>query len=206
MNTESVDAYIRDGCGRCDLYRTPECKVLLWTEPLEALRDLLLESELVEEMKWGNPCYTLDGKNVIMLASVRRHCALSFFKGAALEDEGGLLSKPGPNSRYARLFTFTSSDEVEHHEDAIKGFIEQAINLERDGVEVIVDDDDELPAELEHRLSTDPDLQRAFDALTPGRQRSHILHVSGAKKSETRARRAEKCVARILLGKGFNER
>ena len=94
MNRESADAYIKDGCGRCELYRTVDCKVLLWTDALEALREILLETELKEEMKWGVPCYTLDGKNVLMMTSFRRSCALSFFKGAAFDDPEGPRKRP----------------------------------------------------------------------------------------------------------------
>jgi uncharacterized protein YdeI (YjbR/CyaY-like superfamily) len=206
MNTESVDAYIEDGCGRCDLYRTADCKVLLWTDALVALRQMLLETELEEEMKWGVPCYTLDGKNVLMMTSFRRGCALSFFKGAAFDDPEGLLTKPGPNSRYARLLEFTSLEQVESLREQTEAFIQVAIQAERDGVEVVVEDDEPMPEELERRLATDAGLADAFEKLTPGRQRSHILHISGAKQSATRERRVEKCAPKIIAGKGFNER
>lgn len=112
MNTTSVDAYLRDGCGRCDKYQTPACKVHLWTAPLEALRALLRSTELVEEMKWGSPCYTLGGKNVVMLTSFKEHCALQFFKGAALDDEAGVLERPGPSSQQVRLVKFRSLADV----------------------------------------------------------------------------------------------
>lgn len=207
MNRESADAYIKDGCGRCELYRTVDCKVLLWTDALEALREILLETELKEEMKWGVPCYTLDGKNVLMMTSFRRSCALSFFKGAAFDDPEGLLTKPGPNSRYGRLLEFTSLEQVELLREQTEAFVQTAIQAERDGIEVDVGDETEpVPSELEELLASDPDLSSAFDKLTPGRKRSHILYVSGAKQSATRTRRAEKCAPKITAGKGFNER
>lgn len=207
MNNTSVDSYLRDGCGRCEHYRTPECKVHRWTDGLEALRELLLESGLVEEMKWGSPCYTLNGKNVVMLVSRREYCALSFFKGAALADGDGVLVSPGPNSRFARLLTFRSLEEVMERRLQAARLVQQAIELERAGTKVTPSDAPEpVPVELEQRLAADPELRRAFESLTPGRQRSHILYIAGAKQSETREKRIERCVPKIAAGKGFNER
>ena len=207
MNRTSVDAYLRDGCGRCEHYRTPACKVHRWTAPLEALRALLRSTPLVEEMKWGAPCYTLDGKNVAMLAALNDSCTLSFFKGAALDDADGVLARPGPNSRFARLIHFRGLDDVQALRPAAERLVQQAIANERAGVRITPAEAPEpVPAELEARLAADPELRRAFDALTPGRRRSHILHVDGAKQSATRTRRAERCAPRILAGKGFNER
>lgn len=207
MNTTSVDAYLRDGCGRCDRYQTPDCKVHRWTDALAALRELVLASELTEEMKWGCPCYTLDGKNVVMIMALNDHCGLSFFKGAALDDADGVLQKPGPNSRIGRVIAFTSAEDVARMRPQVTRLLHQAIAAERAGVEVVVDDAPEpMPAELEQRLAVDPALRQAFEALTPGRQRSHILYVSGAKQPETRERRAERCAPKITAGKGFNER
>lgn len=207
MNNTSVESYLQDGCGRCDHFQTPACKVHLWADALLALRALLRDTELAEEMKWGSPTYTLDGKNVVMLVSRKDHCALSFFKGAALDDPDGLLVQPGPNSRFARLLTFTSGEDVDRQRESMAGFLKQAIELQRAGVKVETADAPEpMPDELAQRLSTDPALQRAFEALTPGRKRSHILYVGGAKKSATREKRAERCAPRIAAGKGFNER
>jgi len=207
MNTTSVDAYLRDGCGRCDLYQTPACKVHRWTAILEGLRALVRASGLVEEMKWGSPCYTLDGKNVAMLVSLKDHCALQFFKGAALPDDAGELEAPGPNSRFVRLLAFRSLAELERRRARAAWFLDRAIAIERDGTPVVVPDAREpMPAELEQRLAADPALAVAFAALTPGRQRSHLLHISGAKQAETRERRVDRCAPDIAAGRGFNER
>lgn len=207
MNTTSVDSYLRDGCGRCGHYQTPQCKVLPWTKALEALRALVLASGLEEELKWGCPCYTLEGKNVVMVSAFKEFCALQFFKGAALADEEGLLVTPGPNSRFARYLKFTSLEQVESKRTLVKRFLEQAIALERAGTKVTPTRDREpVPKELARRLASDPALRKAFEALTPGRQRSHVLHVSGAKQGETRERRVDKCAKDILAGRGFNER
>lgn len=207
MNNESVDSYLRDGCGRCEHYKTPQCKVHRWGEALKALRGLVLSCGLTEEMKWGSPCYTLNGKNVVMVAAFKDFCALSFFKGAALVDDAGLLESPGPNSRHARFLKFQSAEEVIAKRNQAKRLVEQAKELERAGTKIAPASEPEpLPVELEERLAADRDLRQAFEALTPGRKRSHILHISGAKQSETRMRRVERCTPDILAGRGFNER
>jgi len=207
MNNSSVDAYLQDGCGRCEKHQTPQCKVHLWTPVLRSLRARLLSSGLAETMKWGQPCYTLDGANVVMLASLMDSCALSFFKGAALADPEALLVSPGPNSRFARYLKLRSVEELQRHAAAIDALLVQAIELERAGIRVEAPPASEpVPAELSSRLAADAELSAAFEALTPGRRRSHILHVSGAKQTETRARRVEKCVPEILAGRGVNER
>ena len=207
MNRESVDAYLRDGCGRCDHYRTPSCKVHRWTEALVALRALLAETALVETMKWGSPCYTLAGKNVVMLVSQVDSCALSFFKGAALADPEGRLELPGPNSRFARLLRFGSVDEALAGRTVAAAFVEKAIAAERAGIEVRpAATVEEVPEALQRLLDEDPALAAAFEALTPGRQRSHRLYVAGAKQPATQARRAARCTNKILAGRGYHER
>jgi uncharacterized protein YdeI (YjbR/CyaY-like superfamily) len=211
MKIALVDDYLRDGCGRCEHYRTPACKVHRFRPVLEALRELARASGLDEQVKWGSPCYTLGGKNVLMLGAFVEHCRLSFFKGAALASvsgaDGEALVSPGPSSRFARYLSFGSVDEVNARRALVARLIEQAVALERAGVRVTPTGPREpMPLELEQRLAAEPALRRAFDALTPGRQRSHVLHVSGAKESETRARRAERCAPDILAGRGFRER
>ncbi|RME22308.1 MAG: hypothetical protein D6798_16115 [Deltaproteobacteria bacterium] len=207
MNTTSADSYLQHGCGRCERFRTPQCKVHQWTEPLVALRALLLETELREEMKWGSPCYTLDGRNVVMLTAFQDFCCLAFFKGALLTDEDGLLDAPGANSRAVRQLRFTSAEQVHRRQGLVKRLLDEAIALERAGARVPVRESPEpVPVELEEVLDADPRLRAAFDALTPGRRRSFILYVSGAKQATTRTRRAQRCIPKILEGKGFHER
>lgn len=207
MNNTSVDSYLREGCGRCEHFQTPACKVHLWTPILLGLRELLRKTDLEETMKWGSPCYTLNRKNVVMLASRKDCCALSFFKGAALVDQAGLLESPGPNSRYARLIRFTNQGELKSRRRQVKELVEQAIALERAGTKVVVSQaPEQVPAEFEQRLRAEPSLQKAFMSLTPGRRRSHLIYIRGGKKSETRRRRVEKCIPKIFAGRGFNER
>lgn len=207
MSTQSVDAYLADGCGRCQHYRTPACKVHSWSAPLVALRALLRATELAESVKWGSPCYTLGGKNVVMIMAFRDACALSFFKGAALDDPSGALESPGPSSRFVRLLRFRSYAELAAKRAVAQRLVAQAIELERAGAKVDAKPAAEpIPDELAQRLRTDARLRRAFEALTPGRRRSHILHISGAKQHQTRLRRLERCVVDILAGRGFHER
>lgn len=207
MNDTSVESWLEDGCGRCELYQTPACKVHRWTEALVALRALVVESGLAEQMKWGSPCYTLAGKNVVMLVAFKEHCALSFFKGALLADPEGLLESAGPNSRHIRQLRFTSVEDVTRRRAQTVALLERAIEAEKAGLKVAADPMPEaVPTELEERLAADAEVRRAFDALTPGRRRSHILYVGGARQSATRQKRVERCVAEILAGRGFNER
>ncbi|MCB9507925.1 MAG: YdeI/OmpD-associated family protein [Myxococcales bacterium] len=207
MNRESVDAYLRDGCGRCAHYQTPACKVHPWVATLSTLRELLVAEGLDEEMKWGSPCYSLDGQNVASLVSLREHCALSFFRGAALADPNAELESPGPNSRHFRYLRFTTPDQVTARRDRVIEFVRAAIALTRAGIRIApMDEPEPVPDELTARLDGDAELRAAFDALTPGRRRSHALYVGGAKQTATRERRAEQCVPKILEGRGFNER
>lgn len=204
---ESVDDFLRDGCGRCARYATPSCKVHRWDATLRALRALVLERGLVEDVKWGFPCYAIDGKNVVMISALEERCALAFFQGAALVDHDDLLVAAGPNSRIARQLVFRSAEEVEARRAVASRLIDQAVVLARAGTKVAREPAREpVPEELARRLAEDPALRRAFDALTPGRRRSHVLHVGGAKQSETRARRVERCVPEILAGRGHQER
>ena len=206
MNRTSVDAYLQDGCGRCEHYQTPSCKVHLWTPGLVALREIVFASGLVEAMKWGSPCYTLEGKNVVMIVSFRESFGLSFFKGAALPDDEGVLESAGPNSHHARMLRFRNVEEVPARAAAASRLLADAISLERAGGKTAPAAAAPLPEELTARLDADPVLREAFEALTPGRRRSHALHVSGAKQAETRARRVDRCAEDILAGRGFNER
>lgn len=207
MNRGTVESWLADGCGRCDNYQTPNCKVLLWTPALVALREHLRATGMSEELKWGSPAYSLDGKNVVMLVAFRDRCSLSFFKGALLSDPDGSLESPGPNSQAVRELRFTSVDQVRARAADIDRFLADAMALERDGAKVpFAKAPEEMPDELRARLDGDPALKAAFDALTPGRQRSHVLYVAGAKQAATRASRAEKCAPKILAGLGFQDR
>lgn len=178
-----------------------------WQQETQQLRRILLGCNLVEERKWYKPCYTHDGGNIVLIQGFKAYCALLFFRGSLLSDPAGLLFKVGPNTRVGRQLRFTSLDEIVDRTSIIEDYVAEGIELERSGVEVELDDDDfEYPEELQRKLDELPDFRAAFDALTPGRRRGYNLHFSGAKQSATRAARVEKCIPRILDGKGLNDR
>lgn len=177
-----------------------------WPEEIAALREVLLGRGLTETIKWGKPCYGHDGDNIALVQEFKDFLALLFFKGALLDDPEGVLEAQGPNSRAARRICFRSVDDVARLAGAVAAYLDEAIEVERSGAEVGPPPELELVDELQARLDQDPALKAAFEALTPGRQRGYNLHVAGAKRSETRARRVEKHVPRILEGKGLNDR
>ncbi len=207
MNNTSVESFLAEGCGRCDKFQTPQCKVHRWNAELLALRALLRETGLVEEMKWGSPCYTWQGHNILMLSVLKDCAVVGFFRGALLVDEGGLLRAPGPNSQAARQLVFTSLSQVRQQADPLRAFIGQAVELARSGRKIeFARAPEPVPDELQERLELDPALAEAWAALTPGRQRSHVLHISGAKQAATRVTRVEKCAPLILAGRGLHDR
>ena len=174
-----------------------------------SLRGILLATELEETLKWGKPCYTAKGGNIVILQPFQDHLALMFFKGALLDDPAGILKPQGENSRSAMRVELTSEAQVRDLAPTLKEYIERAIEVEAAGLSVPARDPDdigELPEELSARLESDAEYREAFEALTPGRKRSYVLHVSGAKKAETRERRVDRARETVLAGKGFNER
>ncbi len=206
MNPQ-IDLYLSEGCGRCPLGGTPDCKVHLWTEELVELRRILLECGLTEELKWSVPCYTLRGKNIALLSAFKDYAAVSFFKGALLKDPHNMLTSPGKNSQSDRRLQFTAVKIILEQEKIIKGYIQNAIEVEKAGLKVSFKKNPEpMPEELEEILSKNPDLKAAFEALSPGRQRGYILYFSAPKQAKTRYSRIEKYTSKILAGKGFHER
>lgn len=179
-----------------------------WREEMNELRDILLDCDLTEELKWGQPCYTAAGGNIVIMQPFKAHLSLMFFKGALLDDAEGILRSQGENTQSAKRIEFTSPEQVAELESTLKSYIEGAIAVEQAGLEVPKKKVTgyEMPEELATRLREDAEYREAFDALTPGRKKSYLLHFSGAKRAETRERRIEKCRARIMEGKGFNER
>jgi uncharacterized protein YdeI (YjbR/CyaY-like superfamily) len=177
-----------------------------WRDEMEKLRSIALDCGLGEELKWGKPCYTFDGANVAIVQPFKERCALMFFKGALLKDPDGLLERPGKNSHAARRMMFADIDEVIEMEDRLRAFVAQAIEAEKAGLEVEAKKSPEpIPDELVEMFAEVSGLKEAFEALTPGRRRAYILHFSGAKQSKTRRSRIEKCVPRILSGKGLRD-
>ena len=203
----AVDQYLADGCMRCPLGGTPECKVHTWPEELVELRRILLESGLKEERKWGMPCYTYEGKNVAMMSAFKEYCSLSFFKGALLKDAEGILDKPGANTQAGRLVRFTYVQDILKLESLLSAYLAEAIEIEKAGLKVEFKQDVEpIPEEFQQILDDDPALQAAFESLTPGRQRAYILYFSQPKQSKTRTARVEKHIQQILDGIGLYDK
>ncbi|WP_423801167.1 YdeI/OmpD-associated family protein [Neobacillus sp. SAB-20_R2A] len=201
-----VDKYLIDGCMRCPLGATPDCKVNNWPEELEKLRMIVLDCGLTEELKWGVPCYTFQKSNVLIISAFKEYCSLSFFKGSLLKDAHRILEKPGENTQAGRLVKFTNVKQIVELEPILKAYIHEAIEVEKAGLKVEFKKDPEpIPEELQNKFEDIPALKTAFDALTPGRQRAYILHFSAPKQSKTRVSRIEKCMEKILAGKGLND-
>lgn len=177
-----------------------------WPDEIAALRTILLGTGLDETIKWGKPCYVHDGANVCIVQEMAGFLALMFFKGALLADPDGVLEDQGPNSRSARRITFTSTDDVARRADAVRACVAEAIAAETAGLTVEPTPEPDLADELQRRLDTDPALAAAFAALTPGRRRGYALHIADAKRSSTREARVERCVAKILAGRGLQDR
>ncbi len=178
-----------------------------WPEELEKLRMVILDCGLTEELKWGVPCYTFQERNIVIIGELKQCCVLSFFKGALLNDDNGILIKPGENTQSVRLIRFTSVREIVELECILKAYIYEAIEVEKVGLEVNPKRNTELifPEEFQKKLDQIPALRAAFDALTPGRQRAYNLYFSAPKQSKTRESRIEKCMQQILNGKGIND-
>ncbi len=177
-----------------------------WQGEIQKLRSIMLACGLDEDLKWGKPCFMFEGKNVAIIQPFKGHCSLLFFKGALLEDTHGLLRSQGENTQSALRLEFTSEAHIKPN--VVKSYVKQAIEVQRSGLEVDfkAKRELELPEELTHAFDDNPKFAKAFRALTPGRQRAYVLHFTGAKQSQTRSSRIEKCIPNILAGKGLNDR
>jgi uncharacterized protein YdeI (YjbR/CyaY-like superfamily) len=178
-----------------------------WQKETEKLRKIALDCDLTEELKWGKPCFTFLKKNVAIVIPLKESCALAFFKGALLNDAKHVLERAGEHTQAGRWIKFTSLREITALQSTLRDYLYEAIELEESGKKVALKKASEypIPEELQIRLDADPLLHTAFKALTPGRRKSYIFHISSAKQAKTRAARAEKCVPMILNGRGFNE-
>ncbi len=177
-----------------------------WQTETDALRKIALDCGLTEEMKWGKPCFTYQKRNVAIIIPLKEACAFSFFKGALLRDPKHILQRIG-EAQAGRWIKVTSLGEISALSKTLRSYIKEAVQIEESGRKVLLKkiSDYVIPEELQARLDAAPKLKAAFEALTPGRRKSYIFHVSGAKQAKTRAARAERCVPMILRGRGFNE-
>ena len=182
-------------------------KAKQWREEFVKLRAIALDCGLTEELKWGQPCYTVDNSNVVLMHGFKEYCALLFMKGALLSDLEGILVQQTENTQAARQIRFTSLEEIEELEPVLKAYIIEAIAVEKSGLKVDYKKTVEytVPEEFQNKLDELPALKTAFEALTPGRQRAYLLYFSQAKQSKTREARVERYMPQILDGKGLND-
>lgn len=182
-------------------------KATKWQEAFLALREIILACDLVEELKWGLPCYTQSGKNIVIIQDFKEYCAIMFFKGVLLKDTKKILVELTKNVQSARQIRFTSLNEVVKNKSNIKAYIKEAVEIEKSGkkVELKKLSDYPIPEEFEKLLNEMPKLKKAFQAMTPGRQKGYIFYFSSAKQSKTREERIEKYLQKILDGKGLND-
>ena len=178
-----------------------------WQKEQEALRSIVLDCGLSEELKWGVPTYTFQKTNIVIIGGFKEYFALSFFKGVLLNDTDGLLTKPGENSQTVKMFKFTEIKEIEKIKPTIKAYIFEAIEIEKAGLKVDLSGSKVLvfPDELLQKFEESPAFKEAFEALTIGRQRAYNMFFSAAKQASSRTARIEKYTQRILIGKGLND-
>ncbi|RAJ08311.1 uncharacterized protein YdeI (YjbR/CyaY-like superfamily) [Chitinophaga skermanii] len=176
-----------------------------WQPELLELRKIVLSTPLTETYKWKQPCYTFNGNNVVIIGALKDVCVLSFFKGALLKDPEGVLTKAGENTQVSRTLKFKNVADIKALSSTIKAYIAEAIEIEQAGLKVVAKQDLStiMPVEFEAVLAKDHDFKRAFEALTPGRQRAYLIHFSQAKQAQTRLARIEKYRPQILDGKGL---
>ncbi|MEY5133053.1 MAG: hypothetical protein RLZZ198_1057 [Bacteroidota bacterium] len=206
MKATTVDQYLLDGCGRCSKGGTPNCTVHKWHPILVAMRELAKECLLTEEVKWSVPCYTLKGKNVLMIHAFMEYCSIMFMKGSLLTDPENILHRQTENVTAGRQLRYTSIEDFLAQRERAKAFILEAIQLEEAGKKVEKRTEEEpMVEELKEAFAQDSTLKTAFYQLTPGRQRAYLLHFAQPKQAATRASRIEKCMPMILRGEGLHD-
>lgn len=182
-------------------------KAKKWQQEIESLRAIVLDCGLNEELKWGVPCYTYQKNNIVLIHVFKEYCAFLFFKGVLLKDAKGILVQQTENVQSARQIRFTGVQEIVKLKPTLKAYIHEAIEVEKAGLKVELKKTKEytIPEEFQNQLDKNAALKKAFNSLTPGRQRGYMLHFSAAKQSKTRESRVEKCIPQILNGKGLDD-
>lgn len=202
-----VDDFFSRGCGRCERFDTPDCSTRQWAKGLVDLRQICRDTGLKESVKWGHPCYVHGGRNVAIIGALRGDFRLSFFHAALMKDPERVLERQGPNTQHPDMLRFTDNAQVVARKPVITAYLNEAMAYAAAGIKAPKEERAlELPDELIEALASDPELSVAFDALTPGRKKSYVIHLGSAKKPETRIQRIAKVRGRILAGKGALER
>jgi len=178
-----------------------------WQKEMMLLRAILLECQLDEALKWGKPCYAYNNTNIVIIQSFKDHCDLGFFNGALLKDPNKFLTKAGEHSQSGRQLRFSDLSEIQKTKPLIKSYIKEAIQLEQAGVkfEQLEKPENIIITELQDVFKKNDPLKKAFEALTPGRQRGYLIYFSAAKQSETRLSRINNNASKIICGKGIND-
>jgi uncharacterized protein YdeI (YjbR/CyaY-like superfamily) len=202
-----IEDYFAKGCGRCERFATADCSTRQWIIGLEDLRRICLDAGLTETVKWAHPCYMHADRNIAVIGAFRGDFRISFFNAALLQDPEGVLDKQGPNTQHPDCLRFTDNAQVVQREPVLRAYLAEAMAYAEAGIKPPKEEGQlELPDELVEAMEADPELAEAFARLTPGRQKSYVIHVNSAKKAETRIMRIARSRERILSGKGFNER
>lgn len=178
-----------------------------WSTESAKLREIILGCGLTEELKWGQPCYTFEKRNIVIIGEFKEYCALLFFKGALMKDPEGILIQQTENVQAGRHIRFTNLPDIVRSETVLKAYVREAIEVEKSGAKIARKEtsDFAVAAEFQGKLDENPALKMAFGALTPGRQRAYLLYFTAPKQSKTREARVEKSIPRILAGKGLDD-
>lgn len=202
-----ADDYFTKGCGRCAKFNTDNCAALRWADGLSDLREMCKSAGLAETAKWGHPCYTHAGRNIVILGAFQADFRISFFNAPLKKDPDGLLERSGPNTQNPDMIRFAENTGPMRYSEQITAYLKEAMSYaalglkpEKDASTLI------LPDELVTALDADPVLAEAFHALTRGRQKSYVINLNGAKKVETKIARIAKFRDKIIAGKGALER
>lgn len=182
-------------------------KAKKWQEEIKQLRNIILDCDLIEELKWGCPCYTFENSNIVLIHTFKDYCALLFFKGAIMKDPKKILIQQTENVQAARQIRFTSLSEIIKLEKSLKAYVYEAVKVETSGAKVEFKQTKEfnMPEEFQQKLNKNKVLKKAFESLTPGRQRGYLLYFGSAKQAKTREARVEKYIPQILKGKGLED-
>ena len=201
-----IEEYFVNGCGRCERFATAECSTRRWHEGLTELRKVCLAAGLTETVKWGQPCYMHSNRNIVIYGAHQYEFHLGFFDAALMKDPDGILEKQGPNTRHAGTIRFKENSRVAELEPLITKYIVEAMGYAEAGIRPPKEEYEvDMPDELAEALEADAELAEAFYKLTPGRQKSYLINLNSAKKSQTRINRIAKFRDKIIAGKGAME-